>query len=115
MARMHSLIVISALLAGGLAALPMASAQTQPSPHGEHGSTSSGSSGMQDHSGMQGGGHDMSGRNMQQMMDHCRQMQGMDPGAMNADMKRMARQCEQMMRSHGSASGRGESGQRQEN
>lgn len=47
--------------------------------------------------GVGAGGSQM---NMTQMMEHCRQMQGMDRSKMQPDMKQMATQCDQMMRAH---------------
>jgi len=46
-------------------------------------------------------GHNMSTMDMNQMMEHCRQIQGMDRARMNADTKKMAAQCDQMMKAHG--------------
>lgn len=43
----------------------------------------------------------MQGMSMEQMMAHCRQMQGMDHSRMGPDMQRMMQQCDAMMRSHG--------------
>ena len=44
----------------------------------------------------------MQGMNMDQMMQHCRDMQGMDRSQMSADMQRMMQQCDDMMKMHGS-------------
>lgn len=51
----------------------------------------------------------MQGMNMDQMMAHCRQMQGMDHSQMGPDMQRMMQQCDAMMRSHGGGSAEGAS------
>ena len=86
------------VLIAGMALSPVAFAQTQSGQRSPSGGTgSSGASGA--HSG-----HDMSKMNMQQMMEHCHQMQGMNRATMNADAKRMADQCDQMMKSHGQPS-----------
>lgn len=56
-------------------------------------------------SGMSSGGTEemqgMQGMNMEQMMQHCREMQGMDRTQMSADMQRMMQQCDEMMKAHG--------------
>jgi hypothetical protein len=49
----------------------------------------------------------MQGMDMDQMMEHCRQMQGMDRSRMSPDMQQMMQQCEAMMRSHGGGSATG--------
>jgi hypothetical protein len=51
-------------------------------------------------------GHDMGtmqGMSMEQQMEHCRQMQGMDRAQMDAEAQRMMEQCDAMMRAHGGA------------
>jgi cytochrome c556 len=55
------------------------------------------------------GMEDMQNMNMDQMMAHCRQVQGMDRSQMSRDMQRMMQQCDAMMRSHGSGSNSGSS------
>jgi hypothetical protein len=57
------------------------------------------------HSGMQG--HNMSGMNMQQMMEHCRQMQAdASRGTrMSPDMQAMMAHCNQMQSQGGTSSG----------
>jgi hypothetical protein len=50
-------------------------------------------------------GHDMSKMDMNQMMAHCRQMQGANTATMNPEMRQMAAQCDQMMKAHGGQSG----------
>lgn len=60
---------------------------------------SSGSSSPQTHNPQS-----MQNMNMGQMMEHCRQMQGMDHSQMSPDMQQMMQQCDAMMRSHGSGS-----------
>lgn len=49
----------------------------------------------------------MQNMNMDQMMEHCRQMQAMDQSQMTPDMQRMMQQCDAMMRSHGGGSATG--------
>jgi hypothetical protein len=49
----------------------------------------------------------MQGMDMEQMMEHCRQMQAMDRSQMGPDMQQMMQQCEAMMRSHGGGSATG--------
>lgn len=51
----------------------------------------------------------MQGMSMDQMMAHCRQMQGMDHSRMTPDMQRMMQRCDAMMRSHGGESAPGSS------
>ena len=51
----------------------------------------------------------MQGMNMEQMMEHCRQMQGMDRSRLSPDMQQMMQQCEAMMRSHGGGAAPGTS------
>ncbi len=51
----------------------------------------------------------MQNKNMDQMMEHCRQMQGMDHSRMSPDMQRMMQQCDAVMRSHRSGSTAGSS------
>jgi hypothetical protein len=51
----------------------------------------------------------MRNMNMDQMMEHCRQMQGMDRSRMTPDMQQMLQQCEAMLRSHGGGSAPGSS------
>ena len=98
--RLPAMLVIA-----GMALSPAAFAQTQSGQRSPPGGTGS--------SGASGGhsGHDMSTMSMQQMMEHCHQMQGMNRATMNADAKRMADQCDQMMKSHGQhSSGQGAAG-----
>jgi hypothetical protein len=53
-------------------------------------------------SGMSGGNmQGMQDMNMEQMMQHCREMQGMDRSQMTPDMQRMVQQCDKMMEMHG--------------
>jgi len=85
--HIRTVVVVTALVAP-MAVLSTASAQT--SQNRQSGGTQ---------------GHDMSTMDMNQMMDHCRQMQGMDRARMNADTKKMAAQCDQMMKAHGGQSG----------
>jgi hypothetical protein len=49
----------------------------------------------------------MQGMDMDQMMEHCRQMQAMDRSRMSPDTQQMMQQCEAMMRSHGGGSAPG--------
>jgi hypothetical protein len=51
----------------------------------------------------------MQNMNMDQMMEHCRQMQGMDRSRMSPDMQQMMQQCDAMMRAHGGGSATGSS------
>ena len=57
---------------------------------------SSGSSGSQADN-MQG----MQSMSMQQRMEDCRRMQGMDPAQMTPEMEQKLQECDAMMRSHG--------------
>ena len=43
----------------------------------------------------------MHGMSMDQQMEHCRQLQGMDPAQLSAEAKQMLQECEAMMRAHG--------------
>ena len=84
-------------LASAIATMPAGIAAAQDrSTHGAGGS--SGTPGA----GGRGASPPM---DMNQMMEHCRQMQGMNRANMSADMKEMAKQCDEMAKSHGHSSG----------
>lgn len=46
-------------------------------------------------------GQGMQGMSMDQQMEHCRQMQGMDPSQLSAEARQMVQACEAMMDAHG--------------